>query len=261
LRVLSILPWMFARAGLILSINDVLFIDKSEAPMQSNAFLPMAFRWLFTVLEVLGGICIVVGLMGLLLIHPHWKPGAHVDLGNVLGQHAEFTLQPPPDGRGEPVVAVNAFNGSVVATVTKPAGLIAVIEQYGIPIGLFYALSLTVLFDLMRRLFRNVGHGESFTPQSVGLVQIIGGVLIALAIVSAIGENLFAHALYGYLVQHTDIAVSGTPLRLPQPTQAVRFDHWLPLGRTTFWCGLLVLALAEVFRQGLALQRDADLTV
>jgi hypothetical protein len=28
-----------------------------------------------------------------------------------------------------------------------------------------------------------------------------------------------------------------------------------------FFCGLLVLALAEVFRQGLALQRDSDLTV
>jgi hypothetical protein len=34
-----------------------------------------------------------------------------------------------------------------------------------------------------------------------------------------------------------------------------------PFGSPEFLAGLLVLALAEVFRQGLALQRDSDLTV
>jgi hypothetical protein len=232
--------------------------------MTSNAFLPKAFRWLFTLLEVLAIICIALGLIGM-LVRPNlqngFQPGAHVALDNVLGQHAEIKLLPPPHGQDEPVLAVDAFNGNVAMTISKPAGLIAVIEGYGIPIALLYAISLAILFDLLRRLFRNVGRGDSFTPQSVGLVQIIGGVLIALACVSAIGETLFAHAVFGYLMQHTDIAVSGTPLRLPQPGHMVHIDHWLPFNRATFWCGLLVLALAEVFRQGLALQRDNELTV
>jgi len=244
-----------------LSIIDILFIDKSEAAMTSRAFLPNAFRWIFTVLEVLSVICIVWGLAGM-LIHPNLPPGAHLVLGhNLFGQQAEFRLQPPPGGQGESVLTIDAFNGNVAMTVNKPAGLIAVIEQYGIPIALLYAISLAVLFDLLRRLFRNVGRGESFTPQSVGLVQLVGGVLIALAFVAAVADNLFAHALFTYLTQHADIAVSGTPLKLPRLGHAVHFGHWLPFGRTTFWCGLLVLALAEVFRQGLALQRDSELTV
>src|SRR5262249_2731598 len=53
-----------AFAGLLnLSINDVSFIDKPEADMISSAFLPKAFRWLFTLLEVLAVICIVIGLI------------------------------------------------------------------------------------------------------------------------------------------------------------------------------------------------------
>jgi hypothetical protein len=228
--------------------------------MKSRAFLPIAFRWAFTVLEALSVLCIVWGVIGM-LVHPNLPSGAHLVLDDVLGQHAEFRLQPPQGGQGEPVLAVTAFNGNLVMTVNKPAGLIAVIEQYGIPIALLYALSLAVLFDLLRRLFRNVGRGESFTTQSVSLVQIAGGVLIALAFVSAAGENLFAQAVFNYLMQHAGIAVSGAPLRLPQPGHMVHFGSWLPFGRTTFWCGLLVLALAEVFRQGLALQRDSDLTV
>src|ERR1700744_2019563 len=112
--------------------------------MTSKAFLPVAFRWLFTVLEGLALLCIVWGLVGM-MIHPNFPPGAHLHLDNVLGQQADVRLQTPPNGQGDPVLAVNAFNGNVAMTVKKPAGLIAVIEQYGIPLALIYALSLAVL--------------------------------------------------------------------------------------------------------------------
>jgi len=67
--------------------------------------------------------------------------------------------------------------------------------------------------------------------------------------------------MYAALSDSTRVAVSGTPVQLPPPSA----PHWLgirfPLRDSAFLTGLLVLALAEVFRQGLALQRDNDLTV
>jgi len=220
--------------------------------MRFASFLPTAFRWVFTVLEVLAGLA-AVGIAIAILVDPNLPPGAHFGPGG--------SLQPAPAGQGEPVLSMRAFNGNVTVAVNKPAGLITVLKQYGFPLLLIYALFFAALFDLLRRLFRNVGRGESFTPQNVGLVQIVGGSLVIFALITTIGETWFVQAAFSYLMQHTDIAVSGTPVRLPQPTQPIRIGHWLPFGRAAFWCGLLVLALAEVFRQGLTLKRDNELTV
>ena len=145
-------------------------------------------------------------------------------------------------------------------TVDKPAGAIELLKRYGLPLLLIYAVFFAALFELLRRLFRNVGRGDSFTPQSVRLVQIVGGALIVFSLISAVGESWFAHAMYAYLTEHTQFAISGTSVRLP-PAENTHLIVRLPFGSPVFLSGLLVLALAEVFRQGLALQRESDLTV
>ncbi|RPH53276.1 MAG: DUF2975 domain-containing protein, partial [Acidobacteria bacterium] len=53
---------------------------------------------------------------------------------------------------------------------------------------------------------------------------------------------------------------SGTSVRLP-PAANTQLLVRFPFGSPVFLSGLLVLALAEVFRQGLALQRESDLTI
>jgi hypothetical protein len=92
------------------------------------------------------------------------------------------------------------------------------------------------------------------------LVQIVGGSLIVFSLIAAIGETWFAHAMYGYLVDHTQVSISGTPVRLPPGDNSPVIGR-VPFRSSAFYSGLLVLALAEVFRQGLALQRDNELTV
>ncbi|MEX1084708.1 MAG: DUF2975 domain-containing protein [Steroidobacteraceae bacterium] len=181
--------------------------------------------------------------------------------GEFLGQPASFALQPDTSGQGEPALYLRAFNGNVTMTVDQPAGAVEVFKSYGLPVLLIYAVFFAALFELLRRLFRNVGHGDSFTPPSVRLVQIVGGSLIVFSLVSAIGESWFAYAMYGHLVEHTQIAISGTPVQLPPADRPPWLGYESPFGSPEFFAGLLVLALAEVFRQGLALQRDNDLTV
>ena len=95
--------------------------------------------------------------------------------------------------------------------------MIELLKGYGLPIILINAVFFAALFELLRRLFRNVGRGDSFTPQSVRLVQIIGGALIVFSLISAVGESWFAHAMYAYLTEHTQIAISGTSVRCRPP--------------------------------------------
>jgi hypothetical protein len=78
--------------------------------------------------------------------------------------------------------------------------------------------------------------------------------------VSALAENWFAHAAYVYLAQHAVLTISGTSLHLPSPN-AMSFHGSRGFGSATFFYGLVVLALSEVFRQGVALKSENDLTV
>jgi len=227
-----------------------------------SPFMPKLFRWVFTVLTVLTALA-AVAIVVVIAIDPTLPRDARFGPvhGDVLGQPAVLALQPDAKGQGQPALTVTAFRGNVAMMVDKPAGMVELFKTYGLPLLLIYAVFFTALFELLRRLFRNVGRGKSFTPQSVRLVQIIGASLVVFSLLSAVGESWFVHAMYAYLVEHTEIAISGTPVRLPPAESPPWLGHRFPFGSTAFFSGLLVLALAEVFRQGLALQRDNELTV
>ena len=156
---------------------------------------------------------------------------------------------------------MSAFRGNLTVTVDKPAGVVELLKAHGLPVLFIYAVFFTALFEALRRLFRNVGRGDSFTPHSVRLVQIVGVSLLVFSVLSSAAESWFVHAMYGYLADHTQIAISGTPVRLPPAESPSWLGYRFPFGSSVFWCGLLILALAEVFRQGLALKRESDLTV
>ncbi len=227
-----------------------------------SRLLPKLFRGVFTVLTALTALAALV-LIAITLFDPTLPRDARFGpvRGELLGQPATLALQPDASGQGgQPTLSARAFNGSVAMTVERPAGAVELLKAYGLPLLLIHAVFFTALFELLRRLFRNVENGASFTPQSVRLVQIVGGTLIAFSLVSAVGGSWFAHAMYAYLAEHTQIAISGTSVQLP-PAGNMSLLGRFPFVRPIFFCGLLVLALAEVFRQGLALQRESDLTV
>jgi len=227
-----------------------------------NSFLPRLFRVVFAVLAILAAltaVCIVAAM----LIDPELPPGARFGPANgkFMGQPASIALEPGTTGQAEPTLDLRAFGGNVAMTVDRPAGAVELFKTFGLPVLLIYAVFCAALFEVLRRLFRNVGRGESFTARSVRLVQIVGGTLIVYSLVSAVAESWFAYAMYGYLAEHTEILISGTPAQLPPAERPPWSGYESPLRSAEFFGGLLVLALAEVFRQGLALQRDNDLTV
>ena len=48
-------------------------------------------------------------------------------------------------------------------------------KHYGLPLWLLHVMFLAALFELLRRLFRNVGRGDSFSPGTIRLVQAVAG--------------------------------------------------------------------------------------
>ncbi len=223
--------------------------------MTNTSWLPRVLRWIFTICAVITAL-VAIGLAIVLVIDPRLPPGTHFGPKNIeiLEQPGTVTMQSNSD------VALTALHGAVKVNVQGASGFIEVLKHYGLPLVLIKAIFLTVLFDLLRRLFRNVGRGESFTPQSIRLVQAVGLSLIVFSIAAAFAGSWFLHAIYGYLAQHATATISGTTIHLPA-SHSVRISSEGIIGSSAFFSGLLVLALSEVFRQGLVLKRENDLTV
>ena len=228
--------------------------------MAPVSILPKVFRWFFTVLVALAALC-AVAIFVAILVDPKLPPGTHFGPKSIelAGQPGSVELRA---SNGDSDFTVTALRGSVTLFVAKAGGLIEVVKHHGLPVMLLNAIFLATLFELLRRLFRNVGRGESFTLQSVRLVQFVGFTLIVFSLVSAMAENWFMHAAYFYLAEHATVTINGTSLHLPA-AHGMEFPHasGFPFGSPVFFSGLLVLALSEVFRQGLVLKSEHDLTV
>jgi len=219
--------------------------------------LPNIFRWIFTLFVGLSSFAAFLVVV-LMLVNPHVPLGAHmgphtVDVG---GQSVTVQLTP---ANGDFDFRATAFHGTVTFFISKASGLIETMKHYGLPLWLVHIFFLIALFELLRRLFRNVGRGESFSPGTVRLVQSIAGLLIAGSFILAIAHGLFGQAVIGYLAQHAVITVSGTSVHLPA-TMFTRHRYFF-FDAAMFCYGLLVLALSEVFRQGVALKRENELTI
>src|SRR5450631_2692577 len=140
--------------------------------MTAVSVLPKIFRWVFTVFAVLAALGAVVICVAM-VIDPRLPPGTHFGplTVDMMGQPGTVALRA---AGGDSDFTVTVLRGSLTLFVEKAGGLIEVVKHYGLPVILIYALFLAVLFDLLRRLFRNVGRGESFSRQSVYLVQFVG---------------------------------------------------------------------------------------
>ncbi|HYG35345.1 MAG TPA: hypothetical protein VEC99_11200, partial [Clostridia bacterium] len=103
--------------------------------------------------------------------------------------------------------------------------------------------------------------------RNIRLVHWIGMALIIFTFVSAAADSWYRARLTASLEQQV-ISVEGTKMRFAPPPagsepllsmQLNQYEFHLPLGGVL--TGLLILSLGEVFRQGLVLKEDNELTV
>ena len=228
--------------------------------MSSVSILPRIFHWVFLILAVAFALAAVVtGVV--MLVNPHMPAGAHLGPAQVVLNGQPGTVMLRATGSDSDFLAT-ALGGNVSLRVGQAGGLVELLKHYGLPLILLNMLFLTALFELLRRLFRNVGRGQSFTRDTIGLVQGVGGLLILFSFVLSFAEGLFVYHLFTYLVQHAVITISGTVIHVPAPGyEMFPQGHGFVFGSPLFFSGLLVLALSEVFRQGLALMNEHALTI
>ncbi len=224
--------------------------------MSNTRWLAKLLRWVFFAFEILLGLA-AIAVVIVLVIDPKLPsdPGFGTIKIDMLGQPGTLEF------RDATFVAM-LINGGLQLKVDHAAGLFELVKHVGLPVALLSLVFFVAVFDLLRRLFRNVVRGESFTPHTVRLVQGLGLTLIVFSIVLAFAEGWFHYALYTYLAQHATVWISGTPIHLPYTgSYTFQSGDGSPFGSPLFFSGLLVLALSEVFRQGLALKNENDLTV
>jgi hypothetical protein len=113
----------------------------------------------------------------------------------------------------------------------------------------------------MWRLCRNVENGEIFSMGNLQLVRRLGWLLIADAVAG------FAVQLWTarYVASYINANLSFRGLQVASPNSADFLSSMAPtsadLAISQIIYGLLVLCLTEVFRQGVKLKQEADLTV
>lgn len=224
--------------------------------MTKTNWLPKALRWVFTALM---GMTLVVGAVILfLIVNPSVFYGHEtVQIGPVMLAPAPGAMTLKSD-TGE-TISIDKLSASVSMKPSAGEGLAKLVTRRALPLALVYIAFFAFLFDMLRRLFRNVARAESFTDHNVRLVRLIGYSILVFSIAAAVAEGWVERSFVEYLQQHTSVA--SLHMHVIQARNFQIDSAELPFQWSWFLSGLLVLALSEVFRQGLALRKDSELTI
>jgi hypothetical protein len=145
-------------------------------------------------------------------------------------------------------VSINNIEGTV--TFQRPetaAEILATIKWPFIATMLCTGGVALAVLDILRRMFKSVQQGETFTVANIRNVRCIGYLLVASSVLKFAGVAWLVSRMTAYVSQH----VAGKMAFNTAPQ-----GNFAGLGT-----GLVILALAEVFRQGLKLKEDAQFTI
>ena len=217
---------------------------------------------LFLVLEV-GTLLVTLLIVGLFLFSPSSK--SYLGLGPV----AFVPLSGPPafaTSGPDPVSGQITDLHGVVRLPIENHILPAAVKWVFLPVILLGGSFLAFICDLLRRLFRNVEHRQSFTLQNIRLVQHLGLAILLFTILGALAKSYSTRRALEYLgnsgtlmEQEVVLAPASSNSFLTVKNNHARYHFTLDL--TGLLAGLLVLALAEVFRQGRLLEDENQLTI
>lgn len=208
------------------------------------------FRKLILVVAVLRLILVVVyPLMDLHFPTPAKMPLADVGLASVQNSFRVKATGMNADG-----VELAYLRGTLFyKSDCENAGLDALVRWRFFLCDAVDYLFLILLFDLLWQLCGNVERGEVFTERNIRLIRYLGLAILGFQAVSLVAGGFYARMASEFIRQH--VVAEGIRMNSSWVINLVSINQGLII------TGVLVLLLAEVFRQGLALKMENELTV
>jgi hypothetical protein len=120
------------------------------------------------------------------------------------------------------------------------------------------AIGFFGLMTIIRRLCWNAEQGRAFTLASVRLLRFLAGWVLLASWGHRLVEGWYTHLCTLYL--SATVTFEGLAGRIT-PAAPPAWVRWLPWDLPMLFVALFVFVLAEIFRQGVELKQDNDLTV
>jgi hypothetical protein len=228
--------------------------------MKISNSLPSNLRFLFGCLRGLLVISAVVYVFGSLMLPWLSSHDAKRKPQSSMQVLAEVTLDFEPGvyrvqatGAASGDVALSWVRGTLRVNSASSDAELAALGRWRFFLSLTAPAFFYVCLDLLWRLCRNVERGEVFSESNTRHVRNLGLVILIYQAVACAAGYWYARMVDGFLLQR--VVAEGVKLKL----------HWgskvFPMDTTLIVTGLLLLTLSEVFRQGLALKKENELTV
>src|SRR5687768_1903492 len=159
-------------------------------------FLSKILRITFAVLEAIVLLVTVLAITAVFLF-PRLPAKTWFGLGPIQFEQVgvSYPLSIPNIGDFE----IRNLQATVVVTRQLAEARFATLGRAMLPVILVHGLFFYALFDLLRRLFRNVGRRESFSDQNIRLVRGVGISIIAFTLLAAVGKMYFSYRELDYL--------------------------------------------------------------
>ena len=173
----------------------------------------------------------------------------NITFGNFRFHTTEGDYHLKPSGANTEVAVIDNLEGTV--TFKHPANAADILASVKWPfiISMLSAGGITIaILELIRRMIRSVDRGQAFTAANLRRVRQIGLLFIAAWLLKLVTTGWLKYRMVAYVMAH----VAKGSLSLDSSTDG----DWFGLTM-----GFVILALAEVFRQGLALKEENTLTI
>jgi hypothetical protein len=181
----------------------------------------------------------------------------------------QFELEPPLSslvyhGTTTGNVWVTNFRADVlIGQAPTPSTLLNFYRWRATSNSLLLLMSCAI-FSLVRRLFDNVKQGDVFSFRSVQQIRLMGWCFLLYSAVASLMNSALDWFIARDLLQH--ISIAGLRTAFVSADYEGGMNFWvnqlhIKLDLTSVFMALLAFALSEVFRQGLLLRQENELTV
>jgi hypothetical protein len=146
------------------------------------------------------------------------------------------------------MVQMDSLNGMV--SFIRPANPAEIIDAVRFPflvsVACFGGINVAIL-EMLRRMLKKVQQGDAFTPSSIRQVQVIGLLFAASGILQPVVMGWLKRDIAAYAINHLNTGIY--------------FDTRSMLNYPLIFTGVVILVLAELFRQGLMIKEENALTI